>query len=175
VITTDAGNNSFEQNLTLILVDDRSEDADGDGVTEAMEEDVFGSSDVVSTNFRTFDLDKDGVPGMVEYAFNMDPKVAGPPLRLVPGGGSTAGLPSITLVPAPGGGHRLRLEYIRRVGSIVTYTPQFGTGMAAANWQTAANPVQSVEIAPGLQRCVVEDSQSTSAASRRFGRVAVSW
>jgi alpha-tubulin suppressor-like RCC1 family protein len=175
VIATDAGNNSFEQNFTLVLLDDRSEDADGDGVTEAMEEDVFGASDVVYTSFDSFDLDKDGVPGMVEYAFNMDPKAAGPPVRLVPGGGSTAGLPSITLVPAPGGGQRLRLEYIRRVGSILTYTPQFGTGLAAVNWQTAANPVQSFLIVPGWERCVVEDSQATSAASRRFGRVAVSW
>ena len=32
--------------ITLYLIDDRTEDADGDGLTEAQEEDIYGTSDL---------------------------------------------------------------------------------------------------------------------------------
>lgn len=152
----------------------REVDVDMDGITQAMEEDVFGTSDLIPNDFASFDLDGDGTPGMIEYAFNLDPKVAGPPIRLVPGAGSTAGLPAVTLVDDGAGGLRLRLEYLRRVGSILTYTPQFAGGLAAQDWQNAGPPVVTSANA-GWERCVVEDTVSTTTGAVRFARVAVSW
>ncbi|MEM9235970.1 MAG: putative Ig domain-containing protein, partial [Verrucomicrobiota bacterium] len=54
VRATDSMLNSYEEVLVLSLLDDRTEDADGDGLTEAEEEDVHGTSDVL------FDTDDDG-------------------------------------------------------------------------------------------------------------------
>jgi alpha-tubulin suppressor-like RCC1 family protein len=173
-VAVDTAGNRFEQNLTLLVLDDRMEDADVDGVPEWEEEDVFGSSDAAFTNFATFDSDLDGMPGMIEHAFNLPPLSAGRPQRLIMGAGSTAGLPATALVTSVPGTQRLRLEYIRRVGAGLTYVPQF-TSDVAGTWQAATNPVTVTPIAAGWERCVVDDSQTTSAASKRFARVAVSW
>ncbi|MCU0748488.1 MAG: hypothetical protein MUF13_02975 [Akkermansiaceae bacterium] len=173
-VAVDTAGNRFEQNLAVQVIDDRTEDADGDGVPEWEEEDVFGSSDAVFTNFATFDSDQDGVPGMIEHAFNLNPTSSGPPLRLVMGAGSTVGLPATALVTTVPGTRRLRIEYIRRVGAGLTYVPQFSSTITGT-WQTATNPITVTPIAPGWERCVVDDSQTTSAAFKRFARVAVSW
>jgi hypothetical protein len=174
VVAVDSGGNRFEKDFLLQLTDDRTEDADGDGLNEATEEDVLGSSDSSFDHFNTSDADRDGVAGLIEYAFNLDPKTAAPPVRLIAGAGSIAGLPAVDLVPDGQGGHRLRMEYLRRVGAGLTYTPQFSGNM---DWAEAAGPVTVTPIGDGLEweRCVVEDSQSTTSASRRFARVRVSW
>ena len=175
VAALDSGNNSFERDFTLIFTDDRTEDADQDGVREAIEEDVFGTSDAVFDDFRISDTDRDGTAGMIEYAFNLDPKTAGPPVRLAPAAGGTAGLPAIGLVADGPGRQRLRIEFLRRVGAGLIYTPQFSGNMQVSSWQAATQPVTVTPINGGWERCVVLDSQSTSAATQRFGRVSVSW
>jgi hypothetical protein len=174
VVAVDSGGNRFEKDFLLQLTDDRTEDADGDGLNEATEEDVLGSSDSSFDHFNTSDADRDGVAGLIEYAFNLDPKTAAPPLRLIAGAGSIAGLPAVDLVPDGQGGHRLRMEYLRRVGAGLTYTPQFAGNM---DWAEAVGQVTVTPVGDGLEweRCVVEDSQSTTSASRRFGRVRVFW
>lgn len=171
----DVAGNSFERNFILSLTDDRNEDADGDGISEANEEDVLGSSDAVFDNFSRSDSDKDGMAGLEEYAFNLDPKVAGPLVRIIPGAGSTAGLPSITMEPDGLGGFRLRIEYIRRIGSGMTYTPQFGNSPAASGLVNATGSVTVTPIDTEWERCVVFDSQSTGTAQRRFGSVKITW
>ena len=175
VVAVDSGNNTYERYFTLQLTDDRAEDADKDGINEAMEEDLFGTSDSVFDDFNTADADRDGISGMIEYAFNLKPRLAGPPLRLVPGGGSTAGLPAIGLVANAQGQRHLRLEYLRRVRGGLIYTPQFASGLNAGDWAPAANSVTVTPIDADWERCVVEDTQTTSAAARRFGRVAVQY
>ncbi|MEO5712902.1 MAG: hypothetical protein ABIT37_05380, partial [Luteolibacter sp.] len=51
----DAALNAFEQVVVIQMTDDRTEDADGDGLTEAQEEDNYGTSDLL------YDTDEDGV------------------------------------------------------------------------------------------------------------------
>jgi hypothetical protein len=82
-------------------------------------------------------------------------------------------LPAISLADDGAGHFRLRIEYLRRVGSLLTYTPQFGSG--PGDWAEAANPVSVTPIDGEWQRCVVEDTLGTADAPRRFARVVVSW
>jgi hypothetical protein len=110
---------------------------------------------------------------LIEHAFNLNPKVTGPPLRLVPGAGSTAGLPAITLVPAAGGQMRLRMEYLRRTGEGMTYTPEFGS--SPDSLLPAVNPVTVTPVSPGWERCIVEDSAASPASPRRMARGRVTW
>lgn len=169
VIATDSGGNSFAKNLSVALADDRDEDADGDGYSEAFEEDVLGTSDQVAGDVPRSDIDGDGIPSVIELAFNLPHTVPGPPVYLVPGAGSTAGLPAIHLVPDGSGGHRLRMEYLRRTDGLFTYQPQFGDG---TGWPPAVGTVTVTPAGEGWERCVVEDVAG-SGAPRRFGRVAV--
>ncbi len=175
VVATDSGNNAIARDIFLQLSDDRTEDNDGDGINERTEEDVLGTGDSQFDDFNSADPDGDGIPSLIEHAFNLNPKTAGPPLRLVAGAGSTAGLPAIELVNSGPGERRLRLEYLRRVGTGLTYTPQFAGGVTPADWLPASNPVIVTPIDVNWERCVVEDSQAMPAAARRFGRVMVNW
>ena len=54
--------------ITINLIDDRDEDADGDGLTEAQEEDIHGTSDLDS------DSDNDGLNDGFEVALGINPK-----------------------------------------------------------------------------------------------------
>ena len=174
VVARDSCNNTLERDFVLLLSDDRTEDADGDGLNEAMEEDVLGTSDAVFDDFRTADPDGDAIPSILEYACNLDPKTPGPPVRLSAGTGGTAGLPAISLID--GGPHpRLRLEYLRRVGPRLTYTPEFASTLDPAAWKPANRSPTVTPIDELWERCVVEDSLSTSEAPCRFGRVTVTY
>jgi alpha-tubulin suppressor-like RCC1 family protein len=173
VLATDSAGNPFWKNLVIQLLDDRLEDADGDGYNEQTEEDILGTSDLMADNFRTADPDKDGIPSLIEHAFNLNPKVAGPPVTLVPGAGSTAGMPSVTFVPTGGGQMRLRVEYLRRTGAGMSYTPEFGNSPTAL--LPATGPVTVTPVSPGWERCVVEDSAAFPASPRRMARVRVTW
>ncbi len=115
VLATDSGGNEFSRDFTLTIIDDRSEDADGDGLTQQVEQDIFGTSDRTYDNFNTADPDKDGVSSMIELAFNLNPKVAGQPPPLTPG--ATSGLPVIRLLESGPEQYRLRIEYLRRSGA----------------------------------------------------------
>lgn len=168
----DLGGNSFEKNFTLSLIDDRNEDGDGDGFTEAFEEDILGSSDSIAGDIATSDADKDGTPAILEFAFNLNPKVTNPPIRLIAGAGSTAGLPVVTLTGS-GNNRRLRLEYIRRVGSFLTYDPQFSS--TATSWQTATGTLTVTPIDADWERCVIEDTLGPNTAQKRFARVKLAW
>ncbi|MES2659050.1 MAG: putative Ig domain-containing protein [Verrucomicrobiota bacterium] len=173
VWATDVGENPIEQTFTIQLLDDRTEDADGDGASEAMEEDVFFTSDLVFDNFATADADHDGIPTLIEYAFNLN--LQAPDAGHVLGGeGSTSGLPIYQTFAGPQGQRRLRMEYLRRVGSGLTYVPQFSSGFHESDWHTAVQPVQITPVPPFWERCVVEDYEFTPSPAVRFGRIKVS-
>jgi alpha-tubulin suppressor-like RCC1 family protein len=174
VTATDTGGNTYSQDMVLDLLDDRNEDADEDGFNQALEEDVLGTTDLVSGDFATSDTDKDGLTAIIEYAFNMDPLLAGSPVYVVPGGNSIQGLPAVNLMGACPADSRLRLEYIRRVNGSLSYTPQFSSGLAPAGWVDASTRVLVTPIDDTWERCVVEDDVPVSQSSRRFARVAVS-
>ena len=64
----------------------------------------------------------DGVANLLKDAFNMEP--GGPDHRVMTAGG-TAGLPSVRLEPAPGGGHQIRVEWLERIASGLNYRVLF--------------------------------------------------
>ncbi|MEO7100812.1 MAG: putative Ig domain-containing protein [Luteolibacter sp.] len=174
VMVSDSALNTYIQVFSIPFLDDRTEDADGDGVSEAREEDVFHSSDSIFGDYATAagDADFDGISPLIEYAFNLNPQVPDGNVHLG-GADSTVGLPTISLV-SDGQGHRLlRIEYLRRIGSGLTYTPQFSSGLSPSDWQPATQPVQVTPINGSWERCAVDDSQVTPGVAKRFGRVAV--
>jgi alpha-tubulin suppressor-like RCC1 family protein len=173
ISAVDSGGNAYSQDMVIDLLDDRTEDDDGDGASEAMEEDVFGTSDRVFADFTTADPDKDGIPSLIEHAFNMNPRTPGPLLRMEPGAGSTSGLPGISLVQAGPLHFRLRMEYVRRIDGGLRYTPQFSGGLHPENWVDASPSVVVTPIDSVWERCIVEDAVTTETGVRRFGRVAV--
>ena len=69
-ITVSDGELTDEATITVNLNDDREEDADGDGLTEAQEEDIYNTSD---TNA---DTDGDGYADSCEVLFRSSPNNA---------------------------------------------------------------------------------------------------
>ena len=53
--------------ITINVTDDRDEDADGDGLTEAQEEDIYGTSDL------NLNSDGDGYTDAEEVVLGRDP------------------------------------------------------------------------------------------------------
>jgi alpha-tubulin suppressor-like RCC1 family protein len=165
---TDLGGNYYSESFSIQLGDDRTEDADGDGVTEAMEEDVFLSKDTAKNDYITLDKDGDGIPALTEYAFNLNPQVADGG-RYLGALGSTSGLPAIQTFMDSQGQRRLRLEYLRRTGSGLTYVPQFSSDLKT--WTQPAGTVQVTWTSGVWERCLVEDYQFTPSPAARFCRV----
>ena len=173
VRATDLGENSIEQTFTIQLLDDRTEDADGDGLSEATEEDVFFTSDLQFDDLTSADADSDGIPTLIEYAFNLNLQSpdAG---KLLGGAGSTSGLPIYKMIVDPQGYRRLRMEYLRRVGAGLIYAPQFSNGMGAGTWNPPTSAVQVTPVNASWERCVIDDYEFTPSPARRFGRIGVS-
>lgn len=173
VRSTDSTQNFYDQIFTIPLLDDRSEDADGDGMDEQTEEDFLATSDAASNDFTTADADRDGISTLLEYAFNLNPQAQDGGLVL--GGlGSTAGMPRVYPVTDAQGHRRLRMEYLRRIGSGLTYKPLFSSSLQPGSWVSAANDVVVEWSNSQWERCVVDDKQFTPGPSVRFGRVSVS-
>lgn len=121
VKATDASEESIERALTLTLTDDRIEDADQDGITEADEEDLHGSSDTA------YDSDGDGFGDVYEIARGYLPgnPASHPPGALVLGWGKNdAGQTTIppdlgdVIAIAAGTSHSLAL---RSDGTVVAW------------------------------------------------------
>ncbi|MGD9420287.1 MAG: hypothetical protein Q7R22_015225 [Verrucomicrobiota bacterium JB025] len=171
----DLGGNRIERDFVIQVLDDRTEDDDGDGFDEAFEEDVLATSDLEPDDFTTVDGDGDGVPSLLEHAFNLDATTPGPVVMLEPGADDLAGLPGFELVDDGSGGTVLRMEYIRRVGSWFSYDPLFGGGLSGADWTSAAGLETVTPIDDEWERCVIDDPAPGAGNAGRFGRVGVSW
>jgi hypothetical protein len=87
---------------------------------------------------------------------------------MTPGG--TSGLPSIQLV-GTGASRVLRFEFLRRIGSGLTYQAQATDNISA--WQpTTASPIVTA-IDATWERVIVEEPAPDPALSRLYGRVKV--
>ena len=129
---------------------------------------------IVGTNA---DPDGDGVPNLLEYAFNLDPTYPEPVVMTA--GTGLRGLPLVRLETVAPSDQRLTVEFVRRTaasGSGVTYAAQFtsGLGPAAGGWRTGGTESVTA-INERWERVKVTDDTSSGKAGRaRFARVVVS-
>lgn len=93
----------------------------------------------------------DGIPNLLKFAFNMD--LSAPDVRILEPGTGTAGLPSV-LRTGQGAGAKFRIEYLRRKGSQLTYTPKISGDLA--NFQPLAAVPVVTPISSAWERVVVE-------------------
>jgi hypothetical protein len=110
---------------------------------------------------------RDGVPNLLKYAFNLSG--AGPDCRSLPPGG-TAGLPMVSVdtsvTPA-----LLRIEYLRRKNSGLTYTPQRSTTLGGFTTFTGQQTV--IPINAAWERVIMADSAPQAGTTKAFARVMV--
>jgi len=110
----------------------------------------------------------DGVENLLKYAFNMN--LAGPDSsRMVPGTG-TSGLPAVMLAESSAG-PVLRVEFVRRRGSGLVYTPKFSTDLSDFQPMTATEVVTPIDAK--WERVTVEQPQDQEGADRGFALVEV--
>ena len=111
----------------------------------------------------------DGVENLLKYAFNMN--LAGPDLRrLEPGGTGSSGLPNVSLGET-GGEPVLRVQFLRRKGSGLVYTPKVSATLNGFSPMTGATVVTSISDA--WERVVVEQPCDTATTPQCFGIVEV--
>lgn len=109
----------------------------------------------------------DGIENLLKYAFNLNG--GGPDVRVLSVGG-TAGLPRITL-DASGAQRVLRVEFLRRRGSGLIYTPQRSSSLNGFAAMTGAEVVTAIDAQ--WERVTVEEPAPYSTSLSLFARVQV--
>ena len=129
-----------------------------------------------STTGPAADPDGDGVPNLLEYAFNLDPTFPEP----VPMVASTGvrGLPLIQPKAVSASDTRLTVEYVRRTsgsGPGITYQVQWTSSLApgAVDWETGGTESVTTINARWERVKVIDTVSLGSGAPTRFARVAV--
>lgn len=118
------------------------------------------------------DSDKDNALDFLEIAFMLDP--LNPDALPLAGPEDDGGLPFITLA-GPAGGNRLRIEYLRWKEAWrynLRYIAEFAASPNGP-WTAVETPLLVRPLAGTSEQVVVEDTETTSTAARRFGRVRV--
>ncbi len=95
---------------------------------------------------------EDGVMNLLKYAFNMN--ASAPDVRVLTPITGTAGLP---VVSSPASG-QVRVEYLRRLGSGLIYTPKKSTTLVAGSWQTLLSSPQISPLNADWERVVHVES-----------------
>ncbi|MEY4568900.1 MAG: hypothetical protein RLZZ398_339 [Verrucomicrobiota bacterium] len=109
----------------------------------------------------------DGVENLLKYAFNMN--AAGPDVRVLSTGGSS-GLPQVAL-DTSGAEPVLKVAFLRRKGSGLTYTPQRSDTLGDFTTMTGTQTVTSIDAQ--WERVSVEEPAPPATAPRAFARVQV--
>ncbi|BCU77777.1 hypothetical protein llg_24920 [Luteolibacter sp. LG18] len=112
----------------------------------------------------------DGVKNLLKYAFNLDPSVADC-RTLVPGTG-TAGLPCVTR-SGSGAGAVLRIEYLRRKNSGLTYRAVQSATLLPGSFSVFSGTPVVTAVGSAWERVVVETPCDPAVTPRLFGRVEV--
>jgi|GEM_PF-1817249 len=108
---------------------------------------------------------KDGVSNLLKFAFNLTAAAAD--LRVLAAGSGTAGLPVIGTT-----GSAFRVEYLRRIGSGLIYTP-FKNSALTGTWTVMTGTPLVTGIDANWERVVVQDSYDPLVTPRLFGKVQV--
>lgn len=117
----------------------------------------------------TADPDKDGIPNLLERAFNLSPNL--PDSTVLTANNGTTGLPRVTNTIIAGN-RVVSLEYIRLKNAhcaSLSYTPQFSNGLVS--WQNAMGFETVTSIDSVWERVTLSDT--ISGQPKRFCRVKV--
>lgn len=129
----------------------------------------FDTPDNTGSAANTADPDSDGLTNLLEYAFNLNPLARGN-TTLNPGRGSR-GLPIVTVVPQPDSHPTIRVEYIRRKGTGIRYTPQYSNDLQENSWSTIEGTETVTSINASWERVIIADAPSNP--PRHFCRIKV--
>jgi hypothetical protein len=110
----------------------------------------------------------DGIPNLIKYAFNLNAR--GPDFRVLVKGTGKAGLPAYEVETA-GNEKFFRIEYIRRVGSGLVYTPKVTSDLIT--YTALTGTTIRTRIDDEWERVVVRQLINPSAQRKLFGRVEV--
>jgi uncharacterized delta-60 repeat protein len=112
----------------------------------------------------------DGVPNLLKYAFNLNG--SGPDFGVLVPGTGTGGLPVFALVGGAANGS-FRVEFLRRVGSGLIYTPKKSADLSPLSWVplTAAPTVLPIDM--NWERVIYEEPYDPLTTPALFGRVEV--
>jgi len=129
------------------------------------------SADMISAGLTGPDVaasatpNKEGVTNLEKYAFNLD--LLGNDYRLLTPGTGTAGLPVITF-PSAG---VMRVEYLRRIGSGLIYTPKKGSSPQPGGWQTLSAPGTVTAIDANWERVQHDEAFTPGSTPAMYGTV----
>lgn len=129
----------------------------------------------------------DGVPNILKYAFNMD--LSGPDLSSLESGSGSSGLPVFGVGnPAPASSQssigkadlslssEFKVEFIRRKGSGLTYTPKVSSTLLPGSFaeMTGTETVSPIGTDGKFERVVVRQPYDPAVTPKGFGIVEVS-
>ena len=112
----------------------------------------------------------DGVANLLKYAFNMNG--AGPDAKILGSGSGISGLPVFALVH-DGPSHYLRVEFLRRIGGGLIYTPQKSTSLSPSSWLPLTDTPSVLPISADWERVIYEEPYDPVTTPECFGRVEV--
>jgi hypothetical protein len=112
----------------------------------------------------------DGVKNLLKYAFNMN--LSGPDSRGLVSGTGTTGLPAITSTRS-GATTTLRVEFIRRIGSGLVYTPKRSSNLSGESWIALTDVPSVTPINASWERVIYEEPLNTASTPKCFGCVEV--
>ena len=113
----------------------------------------------------------DGVPNLLKYAFNMN--LSGPDSQTLTSGVGNSGLPAIGLTGI-GSATMIRIEFLRRKGSGLVYTPKRSSTLAPDSFLPMGVTPVVTSINDNWERVVVQESANPATLPVSFAIVEVS-
>lgn len=113
----------------------------------------------------------DGVPNILKFAFNMD--LSNADTHTLSNVGSS-GLPAVVVVK-DGADRILKIEFIRRKSSGLTYTPIYSPALDPQTFTTVIGPETVTPIDDAFERVSVQTTVDFSESDAYFGRVKVAY
>jgi uncharacterized repeat protein (TIGR03803 family) len=112
----------------------------------------------------------DGVANLIKYAFNMN--LSGSDSRTLVSGTGNAGLPAIGLT-GTGASTMLRVEFLRRKGSGLIYTPMRSSTLSPGSFVAMSGTPVVTSIDDNWERVVIQESANPATLPKSFAMVEV--